>query len=182
MPLVESIERRIEPRDTERVRERGRQKSSSNDFDLSKVYFVARHIPLEGESRFKYVKLQGDRMVHAMLEAHVNHCLHRMVFSALQDYDGGADKLAADDEMERFVLHLVRQKVVLVSEQMLGAFSILLREERLKYPHGSKELAEYIVRYFNKKRPLTKRVMAVEESGEVVIKLAESSERDDCAG
>lgn len=181
MPLAESIRRRSEPRDTGQVQGLAQRKSSSKDFDLSKVYFVARHIPHEGESRFKYVKLQGDRMVHAMLDAHINHCLHRMVFSALQDYDDGVDALATHEEMERFALHLVRQKVVLVSEQMLGAFSMLLREERLKYPHGTKELAEYVVRYFNEKRPLTKRIVAAEESGEVVIKPTEMGESDDCA-
>ncbi|MNR52571.1 hypothetical protein D3C85_1724320 [compost metagenome] len=81
--------------------------------------------------------------------------------------------------MGQFALYLVGRKAVLVSEQMLGAFSMLLREVRLRYPHGSKELAEYIVRRFNEERPLTERIVAVEKSNEVIIMPTEACKSGD---
>ncbi|MNH50156.1 hypothetical protein D3C73_17630 [compost metagenome] len=179
MPLAESIERRSEPRDKKYNQTEGRYRLPSKGFDLSKVYFVAHKIPLEAESRFTYVKYQGDRMVHAMLDAHIDHCLHQMVLSGIQSYDSSPEELTTEEEMERFALHLVARRAVLVSERMLGAFSSLLREERLAYPHSTKDLAEYIVRCFNDKQPLTKKVVAFQESGEVIIMLADAQKSGD---
>jgi hypothetical protein len=101
-----------------------------------------------------------------------------MVLSAMESYDDNVKELTGEEETQRFILHLLSRKMTLVNEQMLGAFSILLREEHLKYPHGTKELAEYIVRCFNEEQPLTEKVMAVERFGEVVIVLAEGQKRD----
>lgn len=169
MPLVESVRRRSELRDKGRAQVSYEYKPSAKDFDLSGAFYVARQIPQEGESAFKHAKFQGDRMIHAMLDAHVSHRLHRMVLKATRGYDNSVKELVTDEDVEQFILHLVNRKAVLVSEEMLAAFSMLLREERLKYPHGTKELADYIVRRFNEEQPLTKNVVAIEESGKVVV-------------
>lgn len=178
MPLAESIKRRNEPRGIKRDQVQDEYEPSIRGFDLSKVYFVAHHVPLEDESGFKYVKHQGDRMVHAMLDALTHHRLHQMVLVAMRSYDDSIKDLATNEEMERFALHLVGKKTMFVNEQMLGAFSTLLRTERLKYPHGSKEVTGYIVSRFNEDRPLTKKVVAVVESGEIILMPIEAYEGD----
>lgn len=169
MPLAESVMRRSELRDKGHAQVSNEYRPSTKDFDLSGAFYVARQVPHEQESAFRHAKLQGDRMIHAMLDAHVSHRLHRMVLKATSGYDNSVKELVTDEDTERFILHLVNRKAVLVSEEMLGAFSMLLREEHLKYPPGTKELAGYIVQRFNEEQPLTKSVVAIEESGKVVV-------------